>query len=173
MLELGAGTGANLSHYGDQVELFLAEPDDHMRARLSRRLAKPAAAKDVQLCSASAEKLPFAADRFEYVVATLVLCSVREPGQAIAEAQRVLRPGGRLLLIEHILAPSGTSRWRWQQRLEPIWPKCAGGCHLIRDPRSSLSDVGLQTEWACIDELVGAPTFLRTVLRGAWQKPVR
>lgn len=174
VLELGAGTGRNLDHYGDQVErLVLTEPDPHMRSRLSKRLAASHLHERSEVCASSAEQLPFAKESFDCVVATLVLCSVADLGRTILEAHRVLRPEGRLLLIEHILAPSGTSRRNWQHGLEPIWARCAGGCHLTRDPREALVAAGFAIERQQLSELRGAPAFLRTILRGEWRKGKR
>ena len=100
VLEIGAGTGLNLEHYPAGVRLVLLEPDPHMRRRLAARLAGlPFSAEVVP---ASAEALPFPDSSFDAVVSTLVLCSVADLGRALAEVRRVLRPGGRLALIEHV-----------------------------------------------------------------------
>jgi ubiquinone/menaquinone biosynthesis C-methylase UbiE len=171
VLELGAGTGRNLEHYTAQVErLVLTEPDRHMRSRLSKRLVESPFSERSEICASTAEQLPFPDVSFDCVVVTLVLCSVADLRRSILEAQRVLRPGGRLLLIEHIRAPNGTSGQRWQEALEPIWPICAGGCHLTRDPRDTLLAAGFLVEAQQLSELRGAPTFLRTILRGEWRK---
>ena len=172
VLEIGAGTGRNLGQYGQGVEqLTLAEPDPHMRLQLARHLRGTRFEKRVALSNASAEALPYAEGAFDAVVCTLVLCSVADPERCLSEAFRVLRPGGRLLLVEHIRAPEGTRRRQWQQRLDPLWSRVANGCHLDRDPRSTLERTGFYTHASVIDELRGAPGFLRTTLRGTWQKP--
>jgi SAM-dependent methyltransferase len=100
VLELGAGTGLNVPHYPAAVrELVLSEPEPAMRAALERRVAR--AGHAAQVGPAPAEALPFADDSFDTVVSTMVLCTVHDLAAAIAETQRVLRPGGRLLFIEH------------------------------------------------------------------------
>jgi SAM-dependent methyltransferase len=81
----------------------------------------------------AAEALPFAEASFDTLVATLVLCTVDDPGAAAAEAHRVLKPGGKLLFIEHVRDEEGTGRARWQDRLERPWGWVAGGCHPNRD----------------------------------------
>jgi ubiquinone/menaquinone biosynthesis C-methylase UbiE len=134
-LELGAGTGLNLEHYGDSVtELVLTEPDPHMAKRMRERLrseAPPVGA--VEVVEAGAEELPFPDDSFDTVVSTLVMCTVSDPERAIHEARRVLRPGGRFLYIEHVRDEEGTARARWQDRLARPWAAFLGGCHPNRD----------------------------------------
>jgi ubiquinone/menaquinone biosynthesis C-methylase UbiE len=100
VLEVGAGTGLNLDHYPPEVRLVLTEPDPHMRRRLAERLA--ASGRDVEVIEATAEDLPFQDASFDAVVCTLVLCSVRDLRGALAEIGRVLRPGGKLVLLEHV-----------------------------------------------------------------------
>jgi ubiquinone/menaquinone biosynthesis C-methylase UbiE len=100
VLEVGAGTGLNLEHYGPEVRLVLAEPDPHMRRRLVQRLA--ASGRDAEVVEAAAEDLPFEDGSFDAVVCTLVLCSVQDLHGALSEIRRVLRPGGKLALLEHV-----------------------------------------------------------------------
>jgi ubiquinone/menaquinone biosynthesis C-methylase UbiE len=135
VLELGAGTGLNLGHYGPEVtELVLTEPDPHMASRLRRRLEQePPAPATVEVVEAGAERLPFDDDSFDTVVSTLVLCTVPEPVRAAAEAARVLRPQGRMLFLEHVRGEDGSRLARWQDRLERPWGWVAAGCHPNRD----------------------------------------
>jgi ubiquinone/menaquinone biosynthesis C-methylase UbiE len=100
VLEIGAGTGINVEHYPSSASVVLLEPDPHMRRRLDERLA--ASDRSLQVVEGSAEALPFPDASFDAVVVTLVLCSVAHLDRALAEIRRVLRPGGRLLLIEHV-----------------------------------------------------------------------
>jgi len=136
-LEIGAGTGANLDLYPAAVtELFLAEPSPHMAQRLRARAA--AGERAVEVVDAGAERLPFPDARFDTVVGTLVLCTIPDPQRALAEAARVLRPGGRLLFIEHVRSED-PRRARLQDRLErPCW-SCSGPAATriaTRSPRS-------------------------------------
>lgn len=173
VLEIGAGTGRNLEHYGPGVSrLVLTEPDHHMRARLRGRMRRVALASSaIEICEQAAEALPFADATFDSVVATLVLCSVNDPYRSLREAFRVLRPGGHLHLIEHIAANPGTRERRWQNWVNPAWSRYSGGCRLDRDPRPAALAVGFKLEQLELDEIRGAPPFLRTALRGHWEKP--
>ena len=121
VVEIGAGTGVNLDLYGAGIEdLTLIEPDPHMGARLKGRLEARTGAVPTRLVAAPAEAMPFDDDTFDTAVATLGLCTVPDPTAAIAELARVLKPGGRLLFIEHVRsADPGTARW--QDRLEKPW----------------------------------------------------
>jgi ubiquinone/menaquinone biosynthesis C-methylase UbiE len=126
VLELGAGTGLNVPYYGDSVrELVLSEPEPAMRAVLERRVAR--SARSARVLSAPAEALPFADDTFDTVVSTMVLCTVQDVAAAISETRRVLRPGGRLLFVEHVRAASPRLA-RWQDRLARPWAAFAHGC---------------------------------------------
>jgi ubiquinone/menaquinone biosynthesis C-methylase UbiE len=127
-LEVGAGTGLNLPLYPAGLELVLTEPDPDLGKRLRDR-----AAGRHPVIAAHAEALPFADASFDCAVATLVFCTVPDPRLALAELRRVLRPGGELLVLEHVRAPEGTRRARWQDRLERPWRTLACGCHCNRD----------------------------------------
>jgi ubiquinone/menaquinone biosynthesis C-methylase UbiE len=133
-LELGAGTGINLEHYPPAVtELVLTEPDPHMAKRLRKRLEEDPPAAGVEVAEVGAESLPSIDASFDTVVSTLVFCTVDYPKAAVAEAHRVLKPGGTLLFIEHVRGEEGSGRARWQDRLERPWGWIAGGCHPNRD----------------------------------------
>ena len=112
VLELGAGTGHNLEHYTDAVtELVLAEPDPNMAKLLRERLDREGtAAGHASVIEVPAEELPFDDGSFDVVVATLVLCTVEDPGRALAEARRVLVEGGRFLYLEHVRSATAGAR---------------------------------------------------------------
>ena len=147
-LELGAGTGHNLPHYAASVtELVLTEPDPHMASRLRKHVAvEPPAPVDVRVLDAPAEDLPFDDGSFDTVVSTLLLCTVEDPCRAVAEARRVLRPGGSLLYLEHVRDPDGARLARWQDRLARPWGWIAGGCHPNRPTAETLAVGGLELE---------------------------
>jgi SAM-dependent methyltransferase len=142
VLELGAGTGLNLRHYPDGVDLVVSEPDPAMRARLEKRAAGRAT-----VIAAGAEELPFPDDSFDTVVSTLVLCTVADPDAALAEVRRVLAPGGRLLLIEHVRAEAPRLARR-QDRLAGVWHAVAMGCRCNQPTVELLERAGLTAELA-------------------------
>lgn len=135
VIEIGAGTGLNVRHYdsGHVSELSLVEPDALLHPRLERRLA--ASPLTGQVVAATAESLPFADDAVDVVTSTLVLCTVPDPGAALVEIARVLRPGGELRFIEHVAADEGSRLAGWQDRLHRPWHSFACGCHTNRDTR--------------------------------------
>ncbi len=140
VLEIGAGTGANLAHYGHpgkDARVVLSEPDWAMLRR-----ARRGGALAVLAC---AERLAFAASSFDTVVSTLVLCTVTDQARALAEIRRVLRPGGHLLLLEHVRS-SDRPTARLQARLTPAWKKLARGCHLDRDTEAALVEAGFRMQ---------------------------
>lgn len=168
VLEIGAGTGHNLAHYGPEVRrLVLAEPDRHMRARLAARMsATPPPAAAVEVVAAPAERLPFADGEFDAVVSTLVLCSVTDLAAALAEVRRVLRPGGRLLFVEHVAATTRPDRLRWQRRLEPLWRRAAGGCHLTRTTGVAIAAAGFRLDDVTSESMRQALPVVRPTVRG-------
>ena len=142
VLEVGAGTGANLPHLRRVTRLMAAEPDAAMRKRLARKLA--AAHVPVEVTDAAAESLPFPDATFDAVVFTCVLCTVADPEAAVAEARRVLKPAGRLIVLEHV---RGTGRLaRWQDRLTPLWSRLMAGCHPNRDTPATIEQAGFTLE---------------------------
>jgi ubiquinone/menaquinone biosynthesis C-methylase UbiE len=144
VLEVGAGTGANLAHYRHAGQVIAAEPDPAMRRRLAARAAT--APVPVEITSDAAESLRHLDASFDAVVFTLVLCSVASPDRALAEARRVLRPAGRLIVLEHVRG--GGSLARWQDRLTPVWSRINAGCHLNRDIAAAIQRAGFTMEKA-------------------------
>lgn len=144
VLEIGIGTGLNLEHYGrSRIEKIVGlDPgvEMHPRARERSRRAR----LDVELVGLSAERIPYEDGSFDTVVVTFALCTIADPGAALEEMRRVLRPGGTLIFCEHGLAPEASVQ-RWQHRLTPVWSKLAGGCHLDRDIPALLRDAGFQS----------------------------
>jgi SAM-dependent methyltransferase len=130
VLELGAGHGANFAHYpGSVTEVVAVEPEPSLRARA---VAAGASARvPVSVRAGVAEHLDLADASFDVAVASLVLCSVRNPVQALAELRRVLRPGGELRYYEHVRGDTpGTVRF--QKYADVFWPYLAAGCHVSR-----------------------------------------
>jgi ubiquinone/menaquinone biosynthesis C-methylase UbiE len=171
-LELGAGTGHNLAHYPDSVEeLVLTEPDPHMARRLRRRLAAaPPEEISAVVVEAPAEALPFEDGSFDSLVATLVLCTVEKPDTAAKEIVRVLRPGGRVLVLEHVRS-GRPGLARWQDRLERPWGWVAGGCHPNRDTMRALDAAGLDTHSLDPARMAKTVPIVRPMVRGAARRP--
>ncbi len=142
-LELGCGGGINLSLYDREAVTTLVGVDPHPElARAARGRARELDLP-VRVHEGIAEELPFAGERFDTVVVTFTLCSVADPAAALAEARRVLRPGGRLLFLEHGLAPDPQVA-RTQARIEPLWKRIAGGCHLTRPVTPAIEAAGFR-----------------------------
>jgi ubiquinone/menaquinone biosynthesis C-methylase UbiE len=169
VLEIGAGTGANLAAYPPAVRhVVLTEPDRHMREVLERKAATEPRA---ELSDAAAESLPFESGRFDFVVGSLALCSVADVSRALGEIQRVLRPGGALLFIEHVAAESGTSRRRWQGWIEPVWKRFANNCHLTRETAAALAGAGFRLDPLVRESMRKAAPLVRLSIRGVAWKP--
>ena len=132
VLEVGIGTGLNLPHYrAEQIErIWGLDPATQMNRTTRKRLC--GTGLDLELLALSAERIPVENDRFDTVVLTYTLCSIPAPVTALREMKRTLRPGGRLLFCEHGTAPDEAVR-QWQRRINPLWRRVAGGCHLNRD----------------------------------------
>jgi len=164
VLEIGAGTGANLQHYGKRIEsLVAAEPEPAMLRRLQRTARERAPL--AQVLQAPAEALPFEDDSFDTVVSTLVLCGVDDQARALAEAHRVLRPGGRLLFLEHVRADDpGLARFQdrmnWLNRL-------VVGCDCNRSTLASIETEGFTVERLQRTTMPKAPKFVRPLIVGA------
>ena len=141
VLELGIGGGLNLQFYDPAKVESVSGVDPSAELRAAAMGAERPEGLKVDIRKGAAEALPFDSGSFDCVVCTFTLCSVQSPRDALAEAKRVLKPGGRFLYCEHGLAPdAGVARW--QGRLEPMWKAIAGGCHLTRPVTASVSDAG-------------------------------
>lgn len=154
VLEIGFGSGHNLDFYEPRaVERVMAlEPSEEMWA-----LARPAVARArvrVEGLVAAAEEIPLATASIDTVVTTFTLCTVADPAAALREARRVLRPDGRLLFCEHGAAGDPRLR-RWQERLDPVWGRLAGGCHLGRPVTALLAAGGFDPVELSVGHLGG------------------
>jgi SAM-dependent methyltransferase len=168
-LEIGAGTGLNLRHYPPEVsELVLAEPGEHMARRL--RSSAAAAGRALDVVDAPAERLPFEDGHFDTVVSTLVLCTVPDPAAAIAEAARVLRPGGRLLFLEHVRSPDARVT-HWQDRLWRPWRFVADGCNCNRDTLATLEASALAVDDVERGQIAKAAPLIRPMIVGSAVAP--
>lgn len=144
VLEIGVGSGLNLPLYSDKVERVIGVDPS---AELLRMAADAACgvSPDVKLIEGLAEALPLQDDSADSAVVTWSLCSVTDPTKVLHEVRRVLKPTGRLYFAEHGRAPENSVR-RWQDRLTPIWRRCAGNCHLNRPVASLIEECGFTVE---------------------------
>jgi ubiquinone/menaquinone biosynthesis C-methylase UbiE len=163
VLEIGVGTGLSFPHYPQVDELVGVEPSEAMLRRARRRadeLGRP-----VTLLQASAEQLPFDAETFDTAVSLAVLCTVRDPRQAVAELRRVLRPDGRLLFLEHVRSHEHRTA-RWQDRLERPWGFVAGGCHPNRPTLATIEAAGFEVDDLEQGEMPGQVLLVRPYVLG-------
>ena len=166
VLEIGAGTGANLPFYAADVELTVAEPEAPMARKLAKRLRdrRP----NTEIVHAPAEHLPFADAQFDAVVSTLVLCTVVDQPTALRELRRVLKPGGRLLFIEHVRSDDPKLA-RWQDRVNGFSRFAACGCNCNRATLDAIRAAGFAIASLEQGEFPKAPKFVRPLIAGIAQ----
>jgi ubiquinone/menaquinone biosynthesis C-methylase UbiE len=168
VLEVGAGNGLNFPHYPVTVTQVLAvEPEPHLR-RLAQAAARQAPVP-IRVVAGTAEALPARDATVDAVVASLVLCTVADPDQALAEIGRVLRPGGRLRFYEHVRATDPRLA-RWQDRLERPWGWLVGGCHPNRDTPAAITAAGLQLVALDRFDLAAMPALARPHVLGVAER---
>ena len=169
VLEIGGGTGANLGYYGAGVaSLTITEPEPPMLKRLERK-AREQNSKATVL-RAPAEDLPFEDASFDAVVSTLVLCGVDDQPRAVRELRRVLRPGGRLIFIEHVRSDDPRVA-KMQNRMNPLnrFMVC---CDCNRPTLETIRSAGFGVTALEQTELPKAPPFVRPLIVGTATTPV-
>lgn len=156
VLEVGIGSGLNLPLYGPAVRSVIALEPSRELLRLARKRAEAASAS-VEFCEASAEAMPLDDRSVDTIVTTWTLCSIADAARALAEMRRVLKPTGVLLFVEHGRAPEpGVARW--QDRLDPLWSRFAGGCHLNRKMDDLIAANGFRIDRLANPRLPGPRT---------------
>lgn len=170
VLEIGIGSGLNLQHYSPSVTRITGlDPAAELTSVAERRASRIEA--PVSLIRVSGEEIPAQDDRFDSVVCTWTLCSIPNVYAALREMYRVLKPGGELLFIEHGHAPDAGVQ-RWQHRLEPLWKKIGGGCHLTRKADELIQDAGFRL--AELDSgYQPGPRWAAFMTHGVARKPLR
>ena len=140
VIEVGAGTGLNFSHYPATVtEVLAVEPESYLRARAEQ--AATEAPVPVRVVHGTADALPAEDVSFDVGVASLVLCSVPDQDAALSELFRVIRPGGELRFYEHIRSDNPRFA-RFQRTVDLVWPRIGGGCHTSRTTDQAVATAG-------------------------------
>ena len=147
VLELGCGGGINMEFYDpSQIDSFSGiDPSPKLLAM--SRAAAMARGMDADIKGGVGEAMPFADASFDTVVTTFTLCSVNEQAAVLAEIRRVLRPGGTALFLEHGAAPDAEVA-KWQRRIEPVWKRIGGNCHLTRQISGAYETAGFTVSHA-------------------------
>lgn len=163
VLEIGIGSGLNLPFYGPEVtQLFGLDPSPRLLEMADGRI--DGAPFPVELVQGEAEEIPMESRSVDTLVSTWSLCSIAGIDQALSEMRRVLKPDGRLIFVEHGLAPDAGIR-RWQHRLNPLWGRVGGGCHLNRPIDRLIENAGFEMETLGCEYAKG-PKFLTYFYRG-------
>jgi ubiquinone/menaquinone biosynthesis C-methylase UbiE len=163
VLEIGVGTGLSFAHYPAVEELVGVDPSEPMLRHARRRATE--LASDVTLVEAPAEALPFEDKSFDTVVSLAVLCTVDDPSRVLQEIRRVLRPGGRLVFLEHVRS-SEPGLAQWQDRLERPWGWIAGGCHPNRQTLEAIEGAGFEVVELERKDLPDIPRLVRPNVLG-------
>jgi ubiquinone/menaquinone biosynthesis C-methylase UbiE len=158
VFELGCGGGLNQRHYDrSRVTSFAGIDPNH--ALLDGARARAAEQGwDADIRAGVGEAIPFEDEAFDTVVCTYTLCSVGDHARVMAEMRRVLKPGGRLLFLEHGKAPDAGLA-TWQRRIEPVWKRVMGNCHLTREVGSALRGAGFAVEPIGQEYFAGMPRW--------------
>jgi len=164
VFEIGFGTGLNLPHYPSTVKrITTVDPNPGSRKLAERKLAQSSI--EVVHRTLSGEHLDLSAESFDSVVCTFTLCSIANVHAAVGEMRRILRHGGRMFFIEHGLSDIPRIQW-WQHKLTPLNRIVADGCHLDRNPVSTISGSGMRIESLDNFYLKKAPRFAGYIYRG-------
>lgn len=166
VLDLGTGRGSNLNLFPQAVEqLVLAEPDAHMHRFLEAKLREEG--KDqVQLIKAPAERLPFEDQSFDFITSTMVICTMEDPKAGLEEVARLLKPGGKLLFLEHVRSEDPGFA-RVQDRLERPWRFIANGCHCNRDALGAIEASPLEVGHFKRGCMPLVPPFMKPLVMGS------
>ncbi len=145
VFEIGCGGGINQQFYNDAAITSYAgiDPGAKLLEYTKSEAEKKGWKADIR--DGIGEAIPFEDSSFDTVVCTYTMCSVQNQAQVVREMRRILKPGGKLLYLEHGRAPDASVA-KWQDRIEPIWKPIAGGCHLTRPITTAVRDGGFEVE---------------------------
>lgn len=143
VVEIGPGTGVNLPYLPEGIRWVGLEPNPHMHGYLRRQLEGRSI--DVELRTATAQETGLPRDSADVVISTLVLCSVPDLADTLTELRCILRPGGRLLFMEHVAAADDTWLHAVQRGIRPVWKRLADGCHPDRETGAALENAGFSS----------------------------
>ncbi|MDQ7020200.1 MAG: class I SAM-dependent methyltransferase [Robiginitomaculum sp.] len=165
VLEIGFGSGHNLPFLNpEKIEHYWAlEPDEQIRKLAQKRMQDTSLSPE--FLGLEAEAIPLEDDSADTVLITFTMCTIPLVEKALGEMRRVLKPGGRLLFAEHGAAPDENVA-RWQSRIEPVWKRIGGGCHLTRKPLQLLENNGFSLESSESLYVPKAPRFAGFVTSG-------
>jgi SAM-dependent methyltransferase len=145
VFELGVGGGLNQQFYDPLRVTRFGGIDPGERLLAFARDAARAKGWDADIRTGRGEAIPFADESFDTVVSTYTLCSVDDPARVLRELRRILRPGGKILFLEHGASPDAGPA-KWQRRIEPVWKRAMGNCHLTRPVSGAVKDAGFAVE---------------------------
>lgn len=145
VFELGCGGGFNQAHYDPEIVTSFSGVDPNASLLDAARKRALTRGWEADLREGKGEDIPFGDSAFDTVVCTYTLCSVDDPSRVLSEMRRVLKPGGRLLFLEHGKAPDAGPA-KWQRRIEPVWKHLAGNCHLTREIGGSIRAAGFELD---------------------------
>ena len=165
VLEVGMGSGTNLPYYDASrvTQIIGVEPSEGMRIKAARAIAGQEI--PVELVDAPGEALPVEDGSIDTVLLTFTLCTIPDYQAALEEMRRVLKPEGRLVFVEHGLA-CDAGVVTWQRRIEPIWKRIAGGCHLTRPMDKLIADAGFRIDRLEADYIPKTPKISGYVYKG-------
>jgi len=170
VLEIGAGTGASINFYPQTItRLVLSEPDKHMRKHLEVN-AVNSQVTNISITSATAEHIDADDESFDFVVTSLVCCSLTNLEAGLLEIKRVLKPGGGLVFLEHVAAVDGTGRRWWQNLINPLWRGLMGNCNLNRETELAMLSAGFSIVQITRKSMRKAMPLVRPTIRGVAKK---